>query len=441
MRGRREHAHGLDLGRARSTIALFKPISTPASAEATRTLTVTENDAIVVGVTTECRTDSYWIRCLPHDFPKLQMTRHPDAGTPTPGYYLVGNALVAPHEQGYAAAIDGNGVPVWYHTTQTGKGAVDVENVVPGTISFVPSVLVTFTDVSGQFELLDLDAGTTKYVEPSGMPLDQHDFRYLPNGDYLMLSDPVTQGVNLSGLGSFGASEDMVGCDIQQVDPTGAVTWHWSATDHLEPLRDTTEIETWPVAGIKVAVPFECNSLDVDANGDVLVSARQMDSVFLVSKATGAILWKMGGTTYTKDGAPYIAVTGDPLGSFNEQHDARFLPNGDISMFDDQSGTSGPARAVVYSHDVAAGTATMVWQYLGTAASEKMGSFRILDDGSRVIGWGVSGAAGRAFTEVDADGNDLLDFSFPDGTQSYRAIKIPLSAFDINLLRASAGTH
>ena len=424
-----------------STIALLQPITTPASTDGSATLAVAENEAIVVGVTDDCWTETYWIRCLPHDFPQMKMTLHPDAGSPTPGYYLVGNAVMAPDDHGYAAAIDGNGVPVWYHTTQTGQGAVDVDNVVPGMISFVPSFNATFGSVSGEFELHDLDAGTTTYVEPHGTPLDPHELRYLPNGDYLVFSDPIVHGVDLSRLGPFGADTGMVACDIQEVDPTGAVTWQWSATDHFDPVRDTTEIETWAVNGVDAVAVFHCNSIDVDAAGDLLVSARDMDSIFLVSKATGAVVWKMGGAAYTKEGAPYIQVTGDPMGSFVQQHDARFLPNGDISMFDDQSVSSYPWRAVVYSYDLTTGTATMVWQYQGTATSAMMGSFRVLGDGSRVIGWGLGGAPDLAFSEVDVNGNDVLDFGFPDGTESYRAIKIPLSAFDIGLLRASAGTN
>ena len=36
--------------------------------------------------------EQYWIRCLPHDFPVITVTGHPDAGAPTAGYYLVNNA-------------------------------------------------------------------------------------------------------------------------------------------------------------------------------------------------------------------------------------------------------------------------------------------------------------------------------------------------------------
>ncbi len=68
------------------------------------------------------------------------------------------------------------------------------------------------------------------------------------------------------------------------------------------------------------------------------------------------------------------------------------------------------------------------------------GSFRISPDGSRVIGWGLGGTPDLAFTEVDVNGSDLLDFSFPDGNTTYRAIKVPLATYDLGVLRATAGS-
>ena len=37
------------------------------------------------------------------------------------------------------------------------------------------------------------------------------------------------------------------------------------------------------------------------------------------------------------------------------------------------------------------------------------------------------------------NGNDLVDFGFADSEPSYRAIKVPPSAFDRNVLRRTAG--
>jgi hypothetical protein len=422
-----------------STIALMQPTTTPSSTHETATLAVAENEALVVGVTTDGGTEPYWIRCLPHTFPELRMMLHPEAGASTPGYYLVGNIIMPANQTGYAIALDTNGVPVWYHTTVNGHGAVDVDTVVPGTISYVGDLPITFSAFSGEYELHDLEAGTTTYVYPQGTPVDLHELLHLSNGDYLVFSEPVTQGVDLTGLDGFGADADILNCDLEEINPAGETVWQWVATDHFDPAQASTWPQTVTVNGVEVVDVFHCNSIDVDPNGNFLVSARHMDSVFLVSSETGAVLWKIGGSPYSKDDAGYITVENDPQTTFHRQHDARLLPEGGLSMFDDETSMPGPARGVVYSLDVDAGTATWVWQYEGKGTSLVMGSFRVLPDGSRVIGWGIGGGGSPAFTEVDVEGNDLLDFAFPDGTQSYRAIKIPVSKFDINLLRATAG--
>jgi hypothetical protein len=62
-----------------------------------------------------------------------------------------------------------------------------------------------------------------------------------------------------------------------------------------------------------------------------------------------------------------------------------------------------------------------------------------LPDGSRVIGWGLGPTPDLVFTEVDLQGDDLLDFYFTDDNSSYRAIKVPLTAFDVGVLRRTAG--
>ncbi len=43
----------------------------------------------------------------------------------------------------------------------------------------------------------------------------------------------------------------------------------------------------------------------------------------------------------------------------------------------------------------------------------------------------------RVVTEVDAEGDDVLDVSFIPSTPTYRAVKVPLSQLDVNLLRST----
>jgi hypothetical protein len=449
---------------------LLQPTQSASLPQQDLSLEVTENEAIVAVATQGKLTTEYWVRCLPHDFQSMEMVKHPGVGSATPGYYLMGDEQAPPTgAPAFAMVVDSNGVPVWYYAQprkglfEPSTGVFNVDSVVPGTLSFIgwPSVLF-----SSPFEIHRLSPLETTYVSATGLALDPHELRLLSNGDFLMFTDQVETGIDLTGYRAAGAhglpfvpDGSLLPCDILEVDPKGNVVWRWVSTDHFDAVEDSTNPEVAGDAdGNTVADPFHCNSIEIDpANGinspkgNLLISSRDMDSIFYIERSSGKVLWKMGGATYTKDNAQYIPVA-DP---FYRQHDARFQPGwsancggqGQISLFDDETATFSPARAVVYDVNVGAGSATecgeaqatVAWQWPGSVSSDFMGSFRILEDGSRVIGWGFGGQRNLVFTEVNAAGDDLLDFYFPDNSSSFRSIKVPLSALDLEDMRQTAG--
>ncbi len=452
-----------------SSSLLVQPTPSASLPEQTLSSSVVEGQAIVAAATNGAATVEYWVRCLPHDFPLLQWTPHPEAGTPTPGYYMVGTD--EPTTSGcYAMVLDANGVPVWYSPAQSALGwcIFDVDSVVSGAVSFD-----SVADYPAQFEVHQLSPLATTKVVPAGLlNVDLHELLLLANGDYLVISSPLQSGVNITGMkvlkldGTFEtltANQPIMACNLVEVAPDGTVVWTWTATDHFDVLADSVIPQLLPYGpnAALVVDPIHCNSIDVEpTTGNLLVSARQMNSIFSIERSTGKVLWKMGGAEASKDGATYVDVP-DP---FVQQHDARFQPDwspscnggsGHISLFDDQTYETLPARAVVYDVVVGnvdagitgdagcgdagagAGEATLSWQRTGAGQCLAMGSFRILPDGTRIIGWGDIPGAG--FTEVDLGGNDLADLTFPDGNTTYRALKVPLGALDLGALRSSAG--
>jgi Arylsulfotransferase (ASST) len=443
---------------------LVQPTRSPSRPTQTLDVTVDEGAAIVAAATAGAATTQYWVRCLPQDFPPFEWTAHPEAGTVTAGYYLIGN-YQSPEAGAYAWILDTHGAPVWYQRTTARTGALDVDSLEPGEISFDPT---NTTYPPPPFRVERISPWSSATVTTA--QLDGHELRRLSNGDYLLFAEPVASGVDLTGLSielrdggrtPLGPNETISDCVVEEISPAGAVNWKWSALAHFDPAKDATYVEDSfpPIAtadGGLVVDPFHCNSIDVDSTEDgLLISSRAMDSIFFVDKRTGAVRWKMGGAASTKDGAVFVSATNP----FRRQHDARLAPDwssscasGHVTVFDDQTQTTNRARAVEY--EVTAGLADAgvdcgaaprgaktTWQYDGTVASSGMGSFRISADGSRVIGWGVGGEPGRVFTEVDLAGRDLADFTFGDGSSSYRAVKVPPAQFDLGVLRATAGAH
>ncbi len=424
---------------AGGAVSLSGPVTTSWAPSASVPVSLTENQAaVVLAQDATGFTQQYWIRCLPHDFPLVVPSRHPAAGNPTPGWYLIGNAFVDAASGPYAMIVDANGTPIWYHRTTTDEANPTVVTPLPDS-----TVGITTTSNPSIGTLYFLETGTTRAITTVGIPLNNHELLLLPNGDFMLISYPNRTGVDLTGLSTYGPNSTIRDCAVQEVDAQGNLVWDWRASNHTDPVKESVA-PTHAGTDADPADVYHCNSVDVSGDGDVLISFRNMNSVLLVSKTTGNVVWKLGGTPYNKDGAQILTIQGDPEGAFYLQHDARFQSNGDISLFDDHSAAAavpGVARGVEYALDLCAGTAHVVWQYQGAANSAFLGSFRRYADGTNLIGWGdYTGPANLVFTEVDAIGNDVLDMSFVNqGNSSYRAEKVPIGTFDIDVLRGTAG--
>jgi Arylsulfotransferase (ASST) len=422
-----------------ATVRLLRPTTTAAASSQSLPVDMLEDQAIVLEVAALGSTDQYWVRCLPHDFPRVSVTSYPSSEGPTPGWYLIANISLATGESSFAMAVDAHGTPVWYRRVSTTVGALNVEALETDTISFTPQLGASFgTDPNGRYEIHQLGASQVRYVQAVGSPTDHHELRLLSNGDAMVISFALTPGVDLTGNGSYGPNTTIADCAIQELDSAGNLVWSWLASDHFDPAKESVTPPLVAVNGENVVDIFHCNSIDVGADGNLLVSARHLNAVFMIDRATDTVVWKMGGVAYNKDGAQLIQIQGDPETSFNRQHDARRQPNGNISLFDDHSDGTAPARGVEYAIDFSSGIATVAWQYQGSASSAAMGSCRRYADGNTVIGWGTF-AGGLVLSEVDSLGHDVLDISFSSGDASYRAVKVTEAMVDLNKLRETAG--
>jgi len=185
--------------------------------------------------------------------------------------------------------------------------------------------------------------------------------------------------------------------------------------------------------------------------------SMRTSGVFLIDKVTGGIKWKLGGTAVLPlGGEPVLRIVGDPEGTIFGQHDARFQPNGAITLFDDHSKTAGASRAIQYSIHTIDDTATMDWEYAAPSGhnSVSMGSVRVYDasglpydeDGSGflapeqyVINWGHGSPKG-GFTVLNSSRHVSMDLQYPVDKRGYRTTFAPMSSLDLTALRDSAGT-
>jgi hypothetical protein len=137
-----------------------------------------------------------------------------------------------------------------------------------------PNGQLTYYDTyAGQFFALDEQYRIVdSFSCGGGAETDEHELRILPNGHALLLGDDP-EIVDMSALVPFGDSTaTVIGNIIQELDADKNVVFEWRSWDHFQVTDATHENLTASVIDYEHA-----NALDVDHDGNILLSSRHMD--------------------------------------------------------------------------------------------------------------------------------------------------------------------
>jgi hypothetical protein len=302
--------------------------------------------------------------------------------------------------------MDAQGRLVWLHRVP-GRSAVALQ---PITYAGQPALTWWEGTIErglgdGEFVVVGQDYRELARIRTVRHPMDLHDLIITPKGTAYAFAMDV---VELDGV----LVDDML---IQEIDiATGRSVWEWRASDHI---GTDESVEPAPEEGPWDYLHF--NSLDLAPDGDLLLSARHTDAIYKVSRESGEIVWRLGGLRSDFE-LPPEAI-------FRKQHDARWLPDGTISIFDNSTKESDDPearpRALILRLDEDAGSAELVRELLPplTVDSSSQGNVTFGEDGRATIGWGSS------YIVTGYDGSDAItwDGRMPPGFTSYRAYRAP----------------
>ncbi len=257
-----------------------------------------------------------------------------------------------------------------------------------------------------------------------GYTSDIHEFLITPRNTALFLS---TKAVPMD-LTPYGGPADGFVQDfaIQEVDiKTGILLFFWKALDHI-PLTDSYQPASSATDTGNIWDAYHLNSVGLtDNKEDILVSSRSMWTIYKINKPSKEIVWRLGGKSSD--------FTFESGAEFSWQHDARFLSDNLISLFDDNSnGTSlsGPSsHGLILQLDFSRMTASLYRSYFHdpnvTVASQ--GNLQSLPNGNKFVGWGQSPYFSEfrepGNTEDDPSLNFLYDAAMPSNNYSYRAYR------------------
>jgi hypothetical protein len=358
--------------------------------------------------------------------PPVLTVRHRARGT-SPGYLFIAPSS-GPGQRG-ALIFDETGEPVWFHP------------VTPVTATaFRASTLrgkPVLTWWEGTYSNEGLGRGVYVVVDDSYRQVarihaggyrdgDLHEFLLTDEGTALVTKNEAVRQ-NLSAYG--GAADGLLyGGVVQEIAvPSGRVLFEWRSLDHVE----LSESHARP--NENHFDYFHVNSVDVDHDGHLLVSARNTWAVYKVHRRTGEILWRLGGRKSDFAMGPGTITAW--------QHDARSHDRGRlISIFDNGAApqVQTQSRGLLVRLDTERMRATLVRTFKhrpNRIVSKFMGSVQLLPDGGAVMGWGSE----PFVTEFDRAGRIRFEALLPDGGQNYRAFRFPWIATPVAPPVLSAG--
>ncbi|TML97263.1 MAG: hypothetical protein E6G03_03055 [Actinobacteria bacterium] len=243
------------------------------------------------------------------------------------------------------------------------------------------------------------------HVQPgNGLLGDIHEFKLTPHNTALMtfIRQVLVKGRRVLEGG------------FQELDiRTRRVLFEWHSIDHVRLVESYYHLPRNPDGLYDY---FHINSIDVGQDGNFLVSARNTHTIYKIDRRSGRILWRLGGkrSDFNLGRAARFAW----------QHDARRLPNGNLTLFDNSAGPQvrKQSRGLVLRLDLAHRQATVVRSFVHTPplVSVDQGNLQRLRNGDFLAGWGHQ----PRFTEFGPRGTIRFDGRFGHGrVDSYRAYR------------------
>ena len=307
--------------------------------------------------------------------------------------------------------LDDDGELVWMRS-ESGRNATDLHPAI-----FQGRPVLTWWEGannagigSGEHVIVDSTYRELARIRGAGdRKTDLHELQITPQDTALFLADADRAPAPVPG--DVGPRPRVMDCAIVEVDiATGLVLFEWHAADHI---ATDESVATPPPTTDEIYDYIHANSIGLDNDNGLILSARNTSAVYKIDRASGRIVWRLGGVRSD------FAM--GPGATFALQHDARRQPDGTLTIFDDGQ-APGYSRAIVLRLDETAMTATLVREYPQPQRllATSQGNMQVLPDGHVFVGWGSL----PRLSEFDPDGTLLFDAAF-SAPQSYRDYRYP----------------
>jgi hypothetical protein len=341
----------------------------------------------------------------------------------------------------YLLGLDGRLMNKW------GTSADDIVRAKPvfdpggDILALVEPIIIENYLIPVSQKMVQFDVDGNRYFEWAGFELSRgefrglhHDFQRLPNGNTLIICLAYVEEPSIS---PFPLLDD---CLIE-VDWKGNIVWEWYTYEHFDEFGFTDEARQgiaaaagdWAHANSVSIIPDNSHADPAFTPGNIMVSYRELNTVIIIDRQTGDIVWKMG---------PNDSQT---IG----QHDAYMIGSdrpgaGNIMVFDNGLSAGYPPVSRAFSQvlEIDPVTRAVMWRYNAAYSGYQPWYFfsPIVSGAQRLVNGNTiitEGTKGRLF-EVTAEGDIVWEYYNPYFDTSggpngpvknysvYRAYRMPL---------------
>ena len=254
---------------------------------------------------------------VPSDFPHVEITVNDN---PCTDYIFIDNRGGGPGRP-YNVIFDNTGSPVWYIHPDDERRDFKVQP--NGWITMM--IRWGYGGDGWGFIALDENYNYVKtFRATDGYSTDEHELQVLEDGGYLLIGRRRIP-YDLSPYGGPVNGSVRETC-IQEFTSDDVCFWQWAALDHF----DIADMEEDNPASGYIRFPH-MNSIDVDDDGNIILSSRHLSEITKIERYTQNIIWRLSGAHNE------FEFIDDPLLGTTNQHAARVL--GGVSILPLITGT------------------------------------------------------------------------------------------------------
>lgn len=335
----------------------------------------------------------------------------------------------------YLTDLHGNIVHTWKTTYSTlyaealPDGSIYAAQILPQDLTKAPGGGMT-----GLIEKIDMDNNVLWSFKD---PLMHHDFAIDAANEsiYAIRSTPLTlQQTSLIQGGKKSDKKTYWADEIIQIDTQGKIVWKWNMSEKLNisdyDLDSITPQDEWSHSN---TVKFYTDN-PISHSPALLFSSRHLNTVFLIERETGKVLWQT------------------PSGSVSYQHDPSLTNSGTILIFDNgfthDHGRPGLNSSIVEIDPISNKIVRRI--YNGSTGPERAAFGDSIMSGAQKLSngniLGIDSLRGHIF-EIDSKNNMVFSYvnpyTSPGGTGFlpnniiFKARKISNTFFDEQVIKHS----